>query len=83
MPLVLLERCVAAHSRGVDFPTVWHVILRVDPLVDGAVIQMTDGEREWLEVPLTTGQRIALDHQTGYRLMSSVEVVLRRSVSGR
>jgi len=47
------------------------------PLVAGQPIQVNDGKRAWLEVPLTTGGRIACDAESGYRLVSALEIVRR------
>jgi hypothetical protein len=67
----LLQQCAAARAAGLDFPTVWQTILRRHPLVGGSPIQMADGKRIWLEVPLTTGDRLIIDSQAGYSVRSA------------
>ena len=54
----LLQECVQAHAAGLDFPTLWHTILRYHPAVAGAVRQCADAAGVWLEVPLINGQRL-------------------------
>ncbi len=73
----LVERCVAARAAGLDFPAIWQTVLHRHPLVAGQPIQVNDGKRAWLEVPLTTGGRIACDAESGYRLVSALEIVRR------
>jgi hypothetical protein len=73
----LLGACNAAWRRGVDFPTIWRDILRIDPLAGGPAIQMADGARTWLEIPLSTGQRLVFRRADGFSLLSRVAIVLR------
>ena len=73
----LLAACNAAWRRGLDFPTIWRDILRIDPLAAGPAIQMTDGARTWLEIPLITGQRLVFQRADGFSLLSRLAIVLR------
>jgi len=72
-----LAACRRAGKLGLDFPAIWHAILRIHPLIGGPPIQMADGRRVWLEIPLTTGQRLAYRHENGFSLLSRVELALR------
>ena len=71
MWLDLLQKLVAARSAGLDFPTIWRTILQGHPLVCGAPVQMSDGGRTWLEVPLTTGERLLVDWRDGYSVIGA------------
>ena len=77
MPSALLADCIAASGNGDDFPRIWRNILRVHPLVEGAPIQVADDERVWLEISLTTGQRIAYHEAAGWHLLDRVAVAPR------
>jgi len=68
MSTELLEQCATARMAGLDFPTIWAIILRVHPLVGGASEHVTDGERTWLEVPLINGDRLVFSEDTGFSL---------------
>jgi hypothetical protein len=57
----LLTRCVRANSRGADFLTVWHTVLKKDPLVVGTPRQRLEGATSLLAIPLITGQWIIYD----------------------
>lgn len=61
MPTNLVERCTEANGRGADFPTVWHTVLKRDPLVAGIPRQRMAGAKSVLEIPLITGQCILYD----------------------
>ncbi len=63
----LLHRCIAARRDGVDFPAVWHSILKGHPMVMGVPVQRLHSDFAVLEIRLITGQRIVLDQQ-GYSL---------------
>ena len=52
----LLQECVQAHAAGLDFPTIWHTILRYHPTVGGSARQRAGADGVWLEVPLRNGQ---------------------------
>jgi hypothetical protein len=73
----LLRQCETARMAGLDFPTVWTTILRVHPLVAGPAIEVADGNRTWLEIPLTTGGRLACDADGSYRLVNRVSLLTR------
>ena len=60
----LLERCRASLEEGVDFPTLWHEVLKVDPLVIGPPVQTARDGRTRIEVRLITGSTIAFDTDT-------------------
>ncbi|MPZ59201.1 MAG: hypothetical protein GEU91_22495 [Rhizobiales bacterium] len=57
----LLARCRAAQAAGMDFPTLWHEILRPSPLVIGPPIQTIRDGKLRLEMQLVSGERIAFD----------------------
>jgi hypothetical protein len=61
MPTNLVERCTEANTRGADFPTVWHTVLKLHPLVAGIPRQRMAGAKSVLEIPLITGQCIRYD----------------------
>jgi hypothetical protein len=73
----LLAECIRAAERGADFRTIWRDILRIHPLTDGPVIERAEGAREWLEVPLTSGQRLVYHREDGFSLLSRVAIALR------
>jgi len=77
MPDGLLAACNAAWRRGIDFPAIWRDALRIDPLASGPAIQMMDGARTWLEIPLCTGQRLVFQHADGFSLLGRLAIVLR------
>jgi hypothetical protein len=72
MPTNLVQRCTKANGQGADFPTVWHTVLKTDPLVKGIPRQRTVGARSLLEIPLVTGQSLLYD---GDRRQFSLESV--------
>jgi len=76
-PADLLVECVISWNRGADFAAIWRDVLSVHPLVDGPWVEVTDAEQAWLEVPLTTGQRLAFQEDDGFRLLSRVALALR------
>lgn len=76
-PADLLVECVKSWNRGTDFDAIWRGVLSIHPLVDGAAIEVADAARTRLEVPLTTGQRLAFDEADGFRLLSRVALALR------
>jgi hypothetical protein len=63
----LLGKCIAAGQGGMDFPGVWHSLLKGHPLVVGVPEQRMRGEQTVLEIRLITGQRIVLGAD-GYSL---------------
>ena len=78
MPAELLSECVRAARRGVDFQTIWRDVLRIHPLVAGPALEVMEGGRSRLEIPLTTGHRLTHSHAGGYALLDQVTSVLRR-----
>ena len=64
----LLQECAQARAAGLDFPTIWHTILRYHPAVAGAVRQRAGAEGVWLEVPLNNGQHLKCGGD-GYSLL--------------
>jgi hypothetical protein len=76
-PVELLAECVRRASRGADFAAIWRDLLSLHPLVDGPAIAVADAARRWLEVPLSTGQRLAYRDDDGFRLVSRVALLLR------
>lgn len=54
----LLKECAVARAAGLDFPTLWHTVLRYHPAVGGAMRQHAGAGAVWLEVPLRNGQRL-------------------------
>lgn len=57
----LLSRCRAAQAAGMDFPTLWHEVLKPSPLVIGPPIQTVRDGRIRLETRLISGGCIAFD----------------------
>jgi hypothetical protein len=46
---------------GVDFPTLWHTVIKIHPTVAGVPIQRWDGRRTYLEISLLRGDCIVVD----------------------
>jgi len=44
-PSDLVQKCNEAMRLGVDFPTLWHTIIKPDPDVIGPPVQRLDGSR--------------------------------------
>ena len=57
----LVQKCRDACHQGADFPTVWHAVLKGDPLVAGIPRQHLEGGRSVLHVPLVTGHSLVYD----------------------
>jgi hypothetical protein len=57
----LVTKCNDAMRSGIDFPTLWHTIIKPDPTVAGVPIQRWDGNRTYLEVPLLRGDSLVID----------------------
>jgi len=55
----LARQCATAFVFGLDHETVWHTILRVHPLVDGARPRSVHNPSS--VIPLTTGDRLVVD----------------------
>ena len=77
----LLRQCRAAFSVGLAFPTVWQTILRVHPAVRDKPIAINDGERQWLEVPLVTGDHLIFEEPVGYWLIGSLDLLRRERIA--
>ena len=61
----LVRKCnEAMRRRGVDFPTLWHTIIRPDPAVIGVPAQRLDGDRIYLEGPLLRGNWLVVDSES-------------------
>jgi hypothetical protein len=54
----LLEICIAARARGMDFPTLWKTILKTSRLVVGNPVQMHAGGKPALKIRLVTNQHL-------------------------
>jgi hypothetical protein len=57
----LVRDCNDAMRRGIDFPTLWHTIIKPHPTVIGVPVQRLDGSRTYLEVPLLRGDWLVID----------------------
>jgi hypothetical protein len=62
-PHDLVRMCNDAMRGGVDFPTLWHTVIRPHPAVIGVPVQRLDGDRTYLEVPLLRGEWLVVDTQ--------------------
>lgn len=57
----LVAKCNEAFARGIDFPTLWHTVIKLHPTVAGVPIQGWIGGRTCLEIPLLRGDRLVVD----------------------
>ena len=57
----LLRKCNDAMCSGVDFPTLWHTVIKPHPAVAGVPVQRWDGVRTYLEIPLLRGDCLIVD----------------------
>jgi hypothetical protein len=57
----LLRKCNEAMRSGIDFPTLWHTVIKPHPTVAGVPIQRADGSRTYLEIPLLRGDCLVVD----------------------
>jgi hypothetical protein len=57
----LVQSCNHAMRGGVDFPTLWHTVIRPHPSVVGVPVQRLDGNRTYLEIPLLRGDWLVVD----------------------
>ncbi len=55
----LLRQCLEAREAGRDFPTIWNVILKRHPLVEGLPRQEIRGGEAVIIVELLSGHRLA------------------------
>lgn len=46
---------------GVDFPTLWHTVIKPHPSVVGVPVQRLDADRTYLEIPLLRGDWLVVD----------------------
>ena len=60
----LLQRCRTGQAAGLDFPTLWHEIIKPHPLVIGPPVQTVRNGRIRMEVRLISGGAIAFDSDT-------------------
>ncbi len=60
----LIAQCQAALATGMDFPTLWHELLKGSPLVIGPPVQTMRGGKARLEVRLIYGSVIVFDSAT-------------------
>jgi hypothetical protein len=57
----LMQICNHALRSGVDFPTLWHTIIKPHPSVAGVPVQRLDGNCTYLEIPLRRGDWLIVD----------------------
>jgi hypothetical protein len=57
----LVQSCNDAMRTGVDFPTLWHTVIKPHPSVVGVPVQRLDGNRTYLEIPLLRGDWLVVD----------------------
>jgi hypothetical protein len=57
----LIENCNDAMRIGMDFPTLWHTVIKLHPSVVGVPVQRLDGNRTYLEIPLLRGDWLVVD----------------------
>jgi hypothetical protein len=62
-PNDLVQKCNEAMRLGLDFPTLWHTIIKPDPSVMGLPVQRLDGNRTYLEIPLLLGGWLVIDNE--------------------
>jgi len=60
----LVRQCRAGMASGMDFPTLWHEVLKPHPLVIGPPVQTVRDGRVRMEVRLITGGAVAFDSET-------------------
>lgn len=60
----LVEKCNEAMRSGVDFPTLWHTIIKPHPVVIGPPVQRLDGNRTYLEIPLLRGDWLVVNNES-------------------
>jgi hypothetical protein len=57
----LVTKCNEAMRSGIDFPTLWHTVIKPHPTVSGVPVQRWDGVRTYLEIPLLRGDSLVVD----------------------
>ena len=58
MPADLLQQCLAARDSGADFPTIYRNVIAPHRLRPGMPTHATDGKHTWLEIALSSGQKL-------------------------
>ena len=59
----LVRKCNDALRVGVDFPTLWHTIIRSDPMVLGPPVLRLEDDHAYLEVALLSGGWLVVDNE--------------------
>lgn len=63
MPNELLKQCNQLLGGGMDFPTLWHEVIKEHPLVTGVPIQVIDEKgRLFVEIPLGLSRSMVVHH---------------------
>ena len=57
----LANHCTELLRKGKSFSTVWHTVLKRHTLIDGIPSERFDGQRNFLDIPLITGDRLVFD----------------------
>jgi hypothetical protein len=57
----LVRHCNEAMRSGLDFPTLWHTVIKAHPSVVGVPVQRLDSNRTYLEIPLLRGDWLVVD----------------------
>jgi hypothetical protein len=63
MALDLIRKCNEAMAVGVDFPALWHTIIKPHPMVAGIPVQRVVETRAYLEIPLLRGDWLVIDFE--------------------
>jgi hypothetical protein len=62
MPYDLAKRCTDAMRRGINFPALWHTIIKPHPSVIGVPVQkISDDHRPYVEIPILHGGWLLVD----------------------
>jgi hypothetical protein len=74
MPADLLATCIAAHSKGQGFASIYRTIIARHPFFGGVLKTETDGTRTWLAVPLIGGGTLVYESSKDeFRLAGRIE----------
>ena len=57
----LMQKCNDDMRSGIDFPTLWHTVIKPHPTVAGVPVQRSDSDRTYLEIPLLRGDYLVVD----------------------
>jgi len=57
----LARQCTELVRKGNDFPIVWSTLLKSHALVEGIPRQRLEHNRSLLDIPLITGEQLAVD----------------------